>query len=70
MGPFEAMEFALQTYLAADNLAAAVAVSEKMLPCVRPKVGALVPDAAPLPADLQPNPEPTSDQPGPENPVL
>ena len=70
MGPFEAMEFALRTYLCAGNLAGAIAIAQEMLPYVKPKVGALAPDTAPLPEDLQPDPVPQADEEGPAEPIL
>jgi hypothetical protein len=50
--------------------AGAVAIAKEMLPYVKPKVGAVAPDAAPLPADLVSDPDPQPDEPGPENPIL
>lgn len=62
--PFTALEFALRTYWRSGDLAGMVAVAKEMLPYTRPKMASAEP-VAPLPADLEPDPEPVPDEPVP-----
>jgi hypothetical protein len=67
--PLDVMILAMSTMLKAGNLLAAAAVAEKAAPYCHSKL-ASAEILRPLPEDLEPDPIPTPDQPGPENPLL
>jgi hypothetical protein len=67
--PLEIMIMAMHLLLQSGNLLGAVGVAEKAAPYVHSKLSSLVP-APVLPEDLEPDPIPEGDEPGPEHPIL
>ena len=68
MTPLEVMLSVMAAQLAAGELASALAAASAAAPYVHARKGGAAPETA-IPAELQPDPDPIPDEPGPANPV-
>jgi hypothetical protein len=66
--PLEIMVLAMHLQLQTGNLMAAVSIADRAAPYIHAKLSSNVPPQV-LPEDLEPDPIPEPDSPGPENPI-